>query len=99
MKMKNIRIAYGPLPIGSAESGNWDVKTKLLTLDKTKWTAKALPDLPKLKGRKMNVKAEPVAVIGTRGQAPGDVETAPNLANGLVLESYTGQNGKTVLKQ
>jgi hypothetical protein len=27
------------------------------------------------------------------------VETAPNLANGLVLESYTGQNGKTVLKQ
>jgi hypothetical protein len=99
MKMKNIRIAYGPLPIGAAATGNWDHAAKKLTLDKTKWTAKALPDLPTLKGRKMNVKAEPVAVIGTRGQAPGDVETAPDLEGGLTLESYSGQNARAVLKQ
>lgn len=99
MKMKNIKIAYGPIPLGTAEAGNWDPSTKKLTIDKTKWTTKALGDLSSLKGRKMNVKAEPVAVIGTRGADPKSVETAPNLSNGLTLESFAGQNGKTVLKQ
>jgi hypothetical protein len=99
MKMKNIKIAYGPVGIGTAEAGNWDAQTKKLTIDKTKWAPNRLAELPSLKGRKMNVKAEPVLVIGTRGQAPGAVEAAPDLTNGLTLESYIGQNGKTVFKQ
>ena|SRR6185437_6283349 len=97
MRMKNIKIAYGFMGIGAAETGEWDVHAHKLTIDKTKWTPKILPELASLKGKKMNVKAEPL-LIGTRGAAASSVETAPDFSHGLTLESSAGQNGKAVLK-